>query len=279
MSAPDQTAETSCYRHPDRRAGVRCQRCERLICPACMKTASVGFHCPECAKGGSQKVYTRATWSDALRRPVVTQVLIAVNAAVFLLGLADSATNAVAGRGGFAVDGGLFGPAVGGGEWYRIVTSGFLHAGLMHLGFNMLALWNLGMILEPALGRLRFALVYLVSLLTGSLGVLVLSPDSLTVGASGAVFGLMGALVTAQRARGIDPWSSGLGGVLGINLLFTFAIPGISIGGHLGGLVGGLLAGWVLLDAGPKALRATWAPAVVVGALGAAAFAGSLVVA
>lgn len=244
-----------------------------------MQTASVGFHCPECAHGGRQKVYTRANWSDALRRPVVAQALVAANAAVFAAGLADSATNAVAGRGGFAVDGGLFGPAVADGEWYRIVTSGFLHAGLMHLLFNMLALWNLGTVLEPALGRARFALVYAVSLLTGSLGVLVLSPDSLTVGASGAVFGLMGALVIAQRARGIDPWSSGLGSVLGINLLFTFAIPGISIGGHLGGLLGGLLAGWLLLDVGPRTLRAPWAPVALTGAVGVAAFVGGLVVA
>ena len=274
MSTPEQTAETTCYRHPDRRAGVRCQRCERLICPACMKTASVGFHCPECAHGGRQKVYTRANWSDALRRPVVAQALIAVNAAVYVAGLALDQGD------GFIFDGGLFGPSVADGEWYRIVTSGFLHStNPMHLLFNMLALWNLGTILEPALGRVRFGLVYAVSLLTGSLGVLVLSPDSLTVGASGAVFGLMGALLIAHRVRGIDPWSSGLGGVLLINLLITFGVPRISIGGHLGGLAGGLVAAWILLDAGPKAFRQAWVPMAIVGALGVAAFAGGLVVA
>lgn len=244
-----------------------------------MSTASVGFHCPECARTGRQTVYTRANWSDALRRPIVSQVLIAVNALVFVAGLADTARNAMAGRGGFALDGGLFGPAVADGEWYRILTAGFLHAGLLHLGFNMFALYTLGGYLEPALGRLRFALVYAFSLVTGSLGVLVVSPDALTVGASGAVFGLMGALVVAHRARGVDPWSSGVGGVIGINLLITFTIPGISIGGHVGGLIGGLVAGWVLLDAGPRAFRQAWQPAAVVAALAVVVFGASLVVA
>lgn len=279
METSAETNETTCYRHPDRRAGVRCQRCERLICPQCMSTASVGFHCPECAKGGSQKVYTRANWSDAMRRPVVAQLLIAVNAIVYVVGLVESSRNAVAGRGGFARDGGLFGPSVDAGEWWRVITSGFLHGGMIHLLFNMLALYNLATLLEPLLGRSRFAALYGTSLLTGSLGVLLVSPDALTVGASGAVFGLMGALVIAQRSRGIDPFSSGVGGIIAINLLITFTIPGISIGGHVGGLVGGLVCGWVLLDAGPRAFRQPWAPTAAVVALGVAAFAGCLVVA
>jgi membrane associated rhomboid family serine protease len=278
VDAPVEQSETTCYRHPERRAGVRCQRCERFICPQCMSTASVGFHCPECARTGRQKVYTRATWSGALHRPVVTQALIAINAVVFFAGLADTSRNAVAGRGGFILDGGLQAFAVSAGDWWRIVTAGFLHAGLLHLLFNMLALFNLGMALEPVLGRVRFLAVYLMSLLSGSLLVLLLSPDALTVGASGAVFGLMGALVVAQRARGIDPWSSGIGTVIGINLLITFTIPGISIGGHVGGLLGGLVAGWLLLEAGPR-LRAAWAPLAVVAALAAVTFVGCLVVA
>lgn len=278
MDTPALRPETTCYRHPDRRAGVRCQRCERLICPSCMSTASVGFHCPECARSGRQKVYTRANWSDAMRRPVVGRALIAANVAVFVAGLASQSRNAVAGRGGFIADGGLFGPAVESGEWWRIVTAGFLHAGLLHLLFNMLALFNLAAILEPALGRARLVAVYAVSLLTGSLGVLVLSPDALTVGASGAVFGLMGGLVVAQRARGMDPWSSGIGTVIALNLFITFTIPGISIGGHIGGLVGGLVCTWILLDAGPRAFKQPWAPLAAVGALGVAAFVASLLV-
>ena len=113
-----------------------------------MSSASVGFHCPECTRTGKQKVYTRANWSDAIHRPLVARVLIAINVAVFVAGLAAQSNNAVAGRGGFALDGGLFGPAVADGEWWRIVTAGFLHAGLLHLGFNMLALWNLSSLLE-----------------------------------------------------------------------------------------------------------------------------------
>ena len=175
----------ACYRHPDRRAGVSCQRCDRPICPQCMHQASVGFHCPECTKTGKQKVYTRANLG-VLNRPLLTQVIIGINAAVFVAGLVSESNDALAGRGGFALDGGLFGPAVAAGEWYRIVTAGFLHAGLLHVGLNMFLLFQLGSILEPALGRLRFGLAYVVSLLTGSLGVLLLDPNTLTVGASGA---------------------------------------------------------------------------------------------
>jgi membrane associated rhomboid family serine protease len=265
-----------CYRHPDRRAGVTCQRCDRPICPDCMNSASVGFHCPECSRSGKQKVYTRANIA-ALNRPLLTQVLIGLNAVVFVAGLANSSRNALAGRGGFIDDGGLAAFFVEQGEWWRIITSGFLHAGLMHLAFNMLALWNLGQVLEPALGRLRFGAVYATSLLTGSLGVLLLSPDALTVGASGAVFGLMGALFVVMHSRGIDPFATGLGWIIGLNLLITFTVPNISIGGHLGGLAGGA-ASALVLTRGAKQIGTQQAVAAVV-AIGAAAFAASLVVA
>jgi len=276
MSDAPATNVRTCYRHPDRRAGVSCQRCDRPICPQCMHQASVGFHCPECTKQGKQKVYTRANL-QVLNRPVLTQVIIAINAAVFLAGLAYESNEALAGRGGFTVDGGLFGPAVDAGEWYRIVTAGFLHAGLLHLGMNMFLLYQLGSILEPALGRLRFGAIYLVSLLGGSLGVLVLDPNALTVGASGAVFGLMGGLFVAQRARGLDPWSSGIGSTIAINLLFTFTIPGISIGGHVGGLIAGAVCGWLLYQ-GSQTMGRQQALGAVIG-LGAAVAVASIVVA
>jgi membrane associated rhomboid family serine protease len=266
-----------CYRHPDRRAGVSCQRCDRPICPDCMNTASVGFHCPECARTGRQKVYTRANL-QSLNRPLLTQILIGINAAVYVAGLANTSRNALAGRGGFIVDGGLFGPAVANGEWWRIITSGFLHGGLLHIGMNMYLLYLLGSILEPALGRLRFAAVYITSLLTGSLGVLVVSPDSLTVGASGAVFGLMGALYLAYRQRGIDPWASGIGPTIAINVAITFIFSSfISIGGHLGGLAGGFASAWLLFD-GSRVIGTKQAVAAVF-ALGAAAFGAGLFVA
>ena len=252
----------TCYRHPDRKAGVSCQRCDRPICPQCMHQASVGFHCPECTKTGKQKVYTRANM-QVLNRPLLTQVLIGINVAVFVAGLfyeASDEPNAAAGLsrvfgligdGGFSASFGFVG-GVAGGEWWRIVTAGFLHANLIHLAMNMFALYRIGQILEPAIGRARFGAVYGASLLTGSLGVLFLSPDELTVGASGAIFGLFGLMFLATRASGIDPWSSGIGITIGINLLITFGIPGISIGGHLGGLAGGALCGYLLYDLAPR---------------------------
>ena len=135
--------------------------------------------------------------------------------------------------------GALYGPLVASGEWWRLVSGAFLHAGIFHLGMNMLLLWFLSQELEPALGRLRFAVLYVVSLLGGALGVMVLDPLAPTVGASGAVFGLMGALIVLQLRAKQNPWQSGIGGLVALNLVLTFLIPGISIGGHIGGLVAG----------------------------------------
>ena len=260
----------TCYRHKDRRAGVICQRCDRPICPDCMRQASVGFHCPECTKAGAQKII-RA--SQLVSRPVVTQVLIAVNVAVYLVGIAQGGDTSI-------INGGLYGPSVGAGEWYRIVTSGFLHANLLHLGFNMFVLYQLGMLLEPALGRLRFGLVYAVAMLSGALGVLLISPNTLTVGASGAVFGLMGAGVAAMRSRGIDPFSTGLGGMIVLNLAITFTLSRyISVGGHVGGLIGGFLAGWIFTDLGPRYLKDRALTIGAVVALGVVAAGASLIIA
>jgi membrane associated rhomboid family serine protease len=250
-----------------------------------MIDASVGFHCPECAKGGRQRVYTSRTLPGS-GPPLVTYALIAVNVAVFLIGL-GLGTSPTQSRGELAVDYGLIGHGVtvtgevvgvADGEWYRIVTAGFLHAGLLHLAFNMYLLYLLGQLLEPAVGRMRFALIYFVSLLAGSLGVLLVSPDVLTVGASGAVFGLMGAAVVLQRSRGISPFASGLGGLIAINLVLTFLIPGISVGGHVGGLIGGLVAGALLLELPERVTLPRAVPELAALALGAAAVAGSLTV-
>ncbi len=200
-----ETAMQTCYRHNDRRAGVVCQRCDRPICPDCMRQASVGFHCPECTRSGAQKVVR----PNQLLRPIVTQVLMAVNAAIFVAGIGPGMET----KGRFILDGGLVGRAfdptanavvgVSEGQWWRLVTSGFLHADIIHLGFNMFVLYRLGQLIEPALGRVHFGLVYLVSMLGGSLGVMLLDPSAFTVGASGAVFGLMGAAVAVFRSRGI----------------------------------------------------------------------------
>jgi membrane associated rhomboid family serine protease len=208
-----------------------------------MTPTPVGMRCPECARERT-RVRTVATLTE---EPVVTYVLIALNVAAFVGSLA--AGGAVASRGGGSVidNGALFGPAIADQhEYWRLFTGAFLHAGLLHIGFNMYLLWILGGLLEPAIGRVRFAALYLVSLLGGSFGALLVSPDSHTVGASGAVFGLMGASVVIMRARGFDPMASGIPALIVINLLFTFFFPGISIGGHIGGLIAGLVAAWLL---------------------------------
>jgi membrane associated rhomboid family serine protease len=272
------TETSTCYRHHDRRAGVSCQRCGRPICPSCMIPASVGFHCPECARSGRQVVKTGPA-AFAQGRQVATIVLIALNVAVFLVDAvtARGAGLLAGGNGELTFRGLLVGyrePAgvpigVAEGEWWRIFTSGFLHYGLLHLAMNMLVLWILGSQLERAIGPLRYVTLYLTSLIAGSLGVLLISPTDATVGASGAVFGLMGAAFALQRASGVDPWRSGLGTLIILNLVITFAVPGISIGGHIGGLVGGALAGFLIFQLDRRtssALPAVAACAAVAGA-------------
>jgi membrane associated rhomboid family serine protease len=188
--------------------------------------------------------------------------------------------------GGFGSPGGtvyqhgaLYGPLVADGEWWRIITGGFLHAGLLHIAFNMSFLYFLGSMLEPEIGRLRFGIIYFVSLLGGSFGALILDPNVASVGASGAVFGVMGAAILAMRARGIDPMQSGLGVTLLLNLGITFLIPGISKGGHIGGLVAGLLVGYLMFEVGERRRLSTTPLLGVCAALGVALAVGCLVVA
>ncbi len=237
------TATETCYRHPRRETGVHCSHCGRPICPDCMTPTPVGMRCPECSRQRT-KVRTAAT---IRRDPQLAYVLIALNVIAFVAMTASGA--GLDGRSGSVyANGALYGPAVADGDWWRIITAGFLHAGILHLAFNMYFLYFLGTLLEPEIGKLRFAIIYVVSLLGGSFGALALSPDAVTVGASGAVFGLMGAAIIAMRARGIDPMQSGLGPTILINLAFPFLFPGlnVSIGGHLGGLLGGALAGYAV---------------------------------
>ena len=268
----------TCYKHPDRRAGVRCQRCDRPICPSCMHQASVGFHCPECTRAAPQRVINPRAMVAS--RPIVAMALVAANLAVFLADIPSTADN-LSGLGNLAEDGALYGPAVADGDWWRPITAGFVHAGLLHVGFNMFLLWQLGRMLEPAIKWWGFLVLYVMSLLGGSLLVLVLDPDSVTVGASGAVFGLMGATFVAMRSRGIDPFSTGIGPLIVINLLLTFTISGISIGGHLGGLAAGGVGGMLLWEWGPR-LRgraAQLAPVAVCAAIAVALYIGCLVAA
>lgn len=241
-----------------------------------MHQASVGFHCPECVRQHGQRVYTPSQLGGG--PATVTLTLVGLNVAVFVLGLVVAGSTAATGASSdLTREGGLSAFTVAAGEWYRLVTAGFLHAGLLHLGLNMLLLWVLGRLLEPAIGSPRFLLLYVTSLLAGSFGVVVVD-QGLTVGASGAVFGLLGAALVAQRQEGIDPWRSGIGPTIGINLLLTFAVPGISIGGHIGGLLGGALAAYLLLGLPRRTGSATLGVACcvalgVVSAVGAVALA------
>ena len=205
-----------------------------------MVQAAVGFQCPECTHSNPQKVvnskqlFGRAGSSDL----IVGKVLIGLNVAIYVL------MAAVGGQQGSVYERGvIWGPLVADGEWWRIVSGAFLHASPLHLLMNMFLLYLLSKELEPAVGHVRFGLIYAVSLLGGSLGVLLLAPNDVTLGASGAIFGLMGALVVLQLRAKQNPWNSGLGGLIVINLIITFAVPGISIGGHLGGLIAGAAAG------------------------------------
>jgi membrane associated rhomboid family serine protease len=237
-----------------------------------MIQASVGFQCPECVKGSGTRIIRPG---QLILRPIVTQALVAVNAVVFLAQMADGASLGTGGR--LIVDFALHGPSVADGDWWRLVTAGFLHVGLMHVAFNMLILWRLGEMLEPTLGHARFAVLYLAALLAGSLGALLLSPDARTVGASGAVFGLLGAAAVGYKRRGIDPLQSDIGSLLMINLVLTFVIRGISIGGHIGGLVGGALVAWAMLELGDRTSSPLAGIAAGIAASVAAAGAGLVV--
>lgn len=209
------------------------------------------MRCPDCA-GQTTKVRRGSAAFNSDQTPVVTYTLIALNALVFLLDLA-SGSGGFSGTGQITRDFALFGPAVGDGEWYRLLTSGFLHASLIHIGFNMFALYILGPLLEPALGRLRFAALYFASLLAGSLGVMLLSPNDLTVGASGAIFGLFAAAFVIARGRGLNDVASQLGLLLVINLAITFTVPNISVGAHLFGALGGAICA-LLIVAGDRGM-------------------------
>ena len=270
------TAVETCYRHPSRETGVSCSNCGRPICPDCMTPTPVGMRCPECSKQTTQVRTLRSLNSTTTN---VTIGLIIVNVLMFLA----SGRFAIGSGGGASqlyLNLGLFGPAVADGEIWRLASSGFLHSGLLHVGFNMYLLYMLGQMLEPELGPRRFALLYVAALLAGSAGALALEPDALTVGASGAVFGLMGAAFVELRSRGVDPFQTFIGPLILLNLVISFVIPNISIGGHVGGLIGGAIAALVLIALERRRVP-SWSayPALVALTLGfgalALAFAGA----
>ncbi|MFJ7997006.1 rhomboid family intramembrane serine protease [Streptomyces sp. NPDC096310] len=263
----DQPAVTqgppSCYRHPGRETGISCTRCERPICPECMISASVGFQCPECVRQGSgtghgataNQPRTLAGGTIAADPRLLTKILLGINVAVFV------AVLAVGDHDRLAIDLGLIGGAyeaghvigVAGGEWYRLITSMFLHEAVWHIAFNMLGLWWLGGPLEAALGRARYLALYLLSGLAGSaLTYLIAAPNQLSLGASGAIFGLLGATAVLMRRLNYD--MRPVLALLALNLLFTFTWSGIAWEAHVGGLVAGVVIAIGMVHA-PRAHR------------------------
>lgn len=194
------------------------------------------MRCPECSAQTTKVRTISATGGE----PRATIALIVICSIVFL---AEGSFGLDGGRGAIFRDGALFGPAVAAGDWWRLVTYGFLHAGLLHIGFNMLLLWLFGREMEPQLGTPVFVGIYFSCLLAGAFGALLFSPDALTVGASGAIFGLMGAAAAILYARGVNPFQTDIGMLIVFNLLLSFVLSNVSVGGHVGGLVGGVLGG------------------------------------
>jgi membrane associated rhomboid family serine protease len=272
-------AET-CYRHPDRETAVSCSSCGRPICPDCMTPTPVGMRCPECASQRT-KVVRGVGRQEGFAQSPATYVLIALNVIVFLIEIATG-TGGLSGGGlsQFMIDFGLYGPFVAEGELYRLVTSGFLHADFIHLGFNMLLLFFLGRLLEPALGTPRFVVLYFASLLAGSFGALLVEPDAVTVGASGAVYGLAGAVFIMARGRGMEALAGQIGFLIVFNLIFSFVAPRISVGGHVGGLIGGVLCALVVVAGERGMLGRNRLPLEILAmvALGAASVIGATAV-
>ncbi|MDQ0991900.1 rhomboid family intramembrane serine protease [Streptomyces sp. V3I7] len=271
--ARDAHSMPACYRHPDRETGVRCTRCERPICPECMVSASVGFQCPDCVRGGASSHPASGSESGASRpagppaaasRPrtlaggtvtadprLVTKMLIGLNVALFAVQqiVGDRFTDALdlIGRAPFTPFGPLEGIAEG--QYYRLLTSMFLHGSFIHILFNMLSLWWIGGPLEAALGRARYLALYFVSgLAGGALTYLLAAPNQPSLGASGAIFGLFGATAVLLRRLNYD--MRPVIALLVINLIFTFS-PGFNIAwqAHIGGLVAGVITGYAMVHA------------------------------
>lgn len=254
-----------CVRHPDRPTPLACSRCDRPACPECLRPASVGFHCVDCLAEGRRTVRRPVTISGARpdRKPIVVSVLIAVNVLLFAITAAQahSVTN-LAGSSLFR-HWQLVPIVTRNGYWYQLVTAGFLHINPIHIAMNMFALWVIGRDLERILGPVRFTAVYLIGLIGGDVDVLLFGHvDEATVGASGAVFALMGGLLVIVYRLKVNPGQ--VIGLIAINLVISVAIPGISLLGHVGGLVTGAAVTAGLVWAPPRR-RTAWQVGVSAG--------------
>lgn len=212
--------------------------------------AAVGSHCIDCAKAAKPDIRTRARFWNARQPAMVTTAIMAINIVIFVyIAITDTASLSGSGITDEQERIALWEPFLSvNGEWYRLVTSGFLHFGIIHIGFNMYLLYMLGQMLEPSLGRIRFLSVYMAGLLGGSAGAILLSgPETVSGGASGAVFGLLGLAFVGYYMQGINPLNTSIGSLLMLNLFITFLFPRISIGGHLGGVAAGGLCAVVMM--------------------------------
>jgi membrane associated rhomboid family serine protease len=296
MSATTSTREFSptgggqehCYRHPSRETNVSCSNCGNPICPDCMTPSPVGMRCPDCASDRT-KVVTAAqirSEPDFWKTAPVASVLIGLNLLAFLAQLGSGYPVGLFPQsisGWVSEHGVFFGPLIASGEYWRVITAGFLHLGIVHIAFNMYLLFVLGRMIEPAIGSLRFGVTYVTALLAGSLGAMILDPGTASAGASGAIFGLMGLAFVVARSRGIDGAVGQIGGLILLNLLLTFGYSGISKGAHLGGLIAGAIAGFILMELDEKrhifGKNNQWAGSLIVGLIGVALFAATVLLA
>ncbi|NUW44404.1 rhomboid family intramembrane serine protease [Nonomuraea rhodomycinica] len=259
---PEQPAEAvpTCYRHPERETWVRCQRCERPICPDCMRDAAVGFQCPECVAEGNKGLrQARSTFGGAVvGTPYVTWILLGLNVVVF--GIQQLTNEGITSQLMMWPNG-----VARLGEYHRLITGAFVHGSLMHVLFNCWALYVLGPSLERAFGHGRYLALYLLSALGGSVLGYWLDPlNQPSVGASGAIYGLFGAAFLVGRRLKLDVRY--LAVLIGINLVITFVVPGISWTGHIGGLITGSAVAAALAYA-PRSNRLLWHALALAGAL------------
>lgn len=251
-AGPPTGAPAVCVRHPDRPTGLACTRCGRPSCPECLREAAVGYQCVDCVHRAQQGVRRATTVAGAVpgSRPLVVPVLVVLNLLVFAVTAAQAGNILTNSRSALFAEWALSPGTVAAGEWWRTVTSGFLHIGPVHLAFNMFALWVIGRDMEGLLGRGRFLAVYLLGMLGGAAAVMLLyGPGEYVAGASGAVFGLMGGLAVAL-VRLKRPLNQ-VGGLLVVNLALGFFVPGISWQAHVGGMIAGAVATAVLVYAPP----------------------------
>lgn len=255
----EQPALPVCYRHVNRPTGLRCSRCDRPACSECLRPAAVGQHCLNCLADGRRTTRRPVTASGALavnRRPMVVPGLVLVNVIVFAVTVVQAhSLNDLRGSTLFQ-DWVLYPLATRNGDWWQLVTAGFLHVGPIHILMNMIALWVIGRDMERVLGPLRFAVVYLLGVVGGNVAVYVFgNPAAPEAGASTGVFALMGGLLVLVYRLKLNPGQ--VIGLIAVNLVISVVIPNISLLGHVGGLVTGAAVTFALVSV-PAERRTLW---------------------